>query len=70
MDNNSQHLQSVKDFLHLLSVTSPPACFCEQCGAKMEYSNAQFWLYGTELEWDIPLPICRFCDPLCGLQRE
>ncbi|PYV98977.1 MAG: hypothetical protein DMG86_15075 [Acidobacteria bacterium] len=61
MEKNSQLLQSVKDFLHLQSITPLPASVCERCGASLEYFNAQFWFYGTELECNIPLPICRFC---------
>ena len=31
---------------------------CVRCGAVMQYVDATFWLYETDLGWSIRLPFC------------
>ena len=58
----NQILQSFKDFFDLQSTIPSPPSHCERCGSTMEYFNAHFSFYETEMEWTIPLPFCPSCD--------
>jgi|SRR5947209_19444942 len=31
---------------------------CGRCGTLMQTRDATFWLYGTDLQWTVPLPVC------------
>jgi hypothetical protein len=31
---------------------------CVRCGAAMQYFDATFWLYETDLGWNVRLPFC------------
>jgi hypothetical protein len=71
--SNAQILQSFKDFFDLQSTTPQQPCQCERCGSTMEYFNAHFWFYETEMAWNIPLPFCPSCDldiVECGHSRQ
>jgi hypothetical protein len=71
--SNAQILQSFKNFFDLQSTTPQQPCQCERCGSIMEYFNAHFWFYETEMAWNIPLPFCPSCDldiVECGHSRQ
>jgi len=63
MDASEELLLSIKKFLDLQSSGPLPSIQCERCGSTMEYSDAHFWLYETQMQWTIPLPHCPACDP-------
>jgi len=63
MERSEELLQSIKHFLDLQSIAPLPPTQCERCGSTMEYSDAHFWLYETEMQWSVPLPHCPGCDP-------
>ena len=56
--------QVVQSLINLLEAQSsrPKPQNCRQCGQAAESIDADCWLYGTELKWQISLPLCPACD--------
>jgi hypothetical protein len=63
---------AVKDFLKQNSSGQSKPLYCNVCGETMQYLNAYFWLDGTDVASQIPLPFCPACEPdlLTSLRRE
>jgi hypothetical protein len=56
-------LRSLKAFLRLRSKERPRTTHCTDCGSVCMNLPAQFWLYGEEEQFSIPLPFCPQCHP-------
>jgi hypothetical protein len=52
--------QFIKAFLNNPPVPKDP--HCSDCGALLVYVLADFWLYGSEKVWTVPLPFCSYCE--------
>jgi hypothetical protein len=46
----------IEDLLNAAS--TPDMQFCPRCGKEMNYVPVTISLYGTEAEWEVPLPAC------------
>ena len=53
--------KSIKNLLDDISV--PRRLYCSDCGSALLHLEAQFWLFGSEQAWNIPIPYCSNCDP-------
>jgi hypothetical protein len=49
---------AVKAFFDKVSLSRPQPKLCPQCGREMQYLQARFSLAGTELTWQVLLPVC------------
>lgn len=54
-------LQSIND-LFATEGSRPRQQQCKQCESPMRYLEGHFCLYGTDIEWSIPIPYCPDCD--------
>jgi hypothetical protein len=45
-----------------LSLRTPDLGKCSNCGNAMVTSDAQFWLWGRDEQWNLKLPLCTNCD--------
>jgi len=54
-------VQKLANFLDSQSIPRPEKTNCERCGSKMEQRELHFWLSGTQMTWNIPLPVCPIC---------
>jgi len=50
--------QSIQEFLAGASSRSLQSEACPRCGQRMQHLNATFSFYGSESQWNIPLPVC------------
>jgi len=51
-------VQSLKNFLNKATSQSRRPQLCPVCGDMMQSMDATFWIYGTDLRWSFPLPVC------------
>ncbi len=54
-------LQSINDFFAVECSRQKPQP-CSRCGCLMQLFEGHFWLYGTEMRWNMPVPFCSDCD--------
>jgi hypothetical protein len=54
-------LQSISDFFRREGVRKKPQK-CRSCQSPLGFFEGHFSLYGTDMEWTIPLPYCPVCD--------
>jgi hypothetical protein len=54
-------LQSVSDFIRRERVRKKPQN-CRSCESPLRFFEGHFSLYGTNMEWTIPIPYCPVCD--------
>src|ERR1700758_4302810 len=50
--------QAIKEFLTGASSRSGEPEVCSRCGRPMQHLNATFAFYGSNKQWNIPLPVC------------
>ncbi len=58
----SRIVQSIRDFFDNAESTRQKQHECHRCGSCMQFLDRDFWLYGTEIKWKIPVQICPACD--------
>jgi hypothetical protein len=51
-------LQTVNDFFTLERSEKD----CAQCHSRVQYLEADFWIYGTSRKWRLSIPFCPLCD--------
>jgi len=61
--DSSQHVQELADFFDSQSMVQREPVLCECCGTKMQLRKFDFWFFGTEKKWTIPVPVCPMCGP-------
>jgi hypothetical protein len=49
---------AITDFLDKISTSQPRQQVCSRCGSSMQSIDATFFLYGTELNWQVSVPVC------------
>lgn len=54
-------VQSIRDFFQNARST-PKKRECHRCGSRMQFLDRDFWLYGTDMKWKIPVRFCPACD--------
>ena len=55
-------VQSIRDFFQIARSTRQKQQECHHCGSRMQFLDRDFWLYGTEIKWKIPVQFCPACD--------
>jgi hypothetical protein len=58
-------LQSINDFFALESSRQKQQN-CRHCRSALRFFEGRFALYGTDMEWRIPIPYCPGCDAEIG----
>jgi hypothetical protein len=58
-------LQSIKDFFALESSRQQQQN-CRDCHSALRFFEGRFSLYGTDMEWKIPIPYCPSCNGEIG----
>jgi hypothetical protein len=56
--------RQIVDFLNSQSLQRRENASCESCGVQMQYREFQFWMAGSEMTWNIRLPVCASCAHL------
>jgi hypothetical protein len=56
-----QLLQSISDLIASASANQAEQR-CHRCQSPMQSREGHFWIYGTNIKWQIPLAICPECD--------
>jgi len=51
-------LESLKSFLDQQAAMDGGRLVCHECGSVMGHVDGTFWLYGTDGEWMLHLPVC------------
>lgn len=51
-------LESLKSFLDQQGAMDGGRLVCHECGSVMGHVDGTFWLYGTDGEWMLHLPVC------------
>jgi len=63
IDRRKKLLQSLTDLLGTASSLGATPVFCPRCGKAMEALNVTFWIYGSDSDWNVSLPVCRCAAP-------
>ena len=61
--------QDIEEFLAVTSQTAPRSVICSKCGRALPTVNLTFSLYGSDKQWNIPLPLCPCAHSTLGRKR-
>ncbi len=61
--NKTEVIESITKFLDTHSLHPEKDLQCPKCGSSLDWIKGRFWLAHTDLEWTIPMPYCRACEP-------
>lgn len=61
-EDQNRFVETLSEFFTAQSIRDEEAAFCSKCGARRQFMDAHFSLFGTEFNWDARLPLCPNCD--------